>query len=281
MSEITEVAGFGVALDRAYDPAGHFWVSMVGGRLRPASGWTPSASRPAAPSPSSPSCPSGEHLKRGEAFGSLEAAKFVGPLTSPLSGTVTATNDAVVVDPALVERDPYGDGWLVELDAGRSRRARRAGLRRRRHPRLVRGRGRGLPPEGGAGRMTTTELSLADGTHRRVRPPPGQLRRHHRVLRPRPEALGDTGVEADQPQAVPAGLGHRLGLRPVLRPLPGQGAGGDDLGQGRREPLRPGRHGSRARAAKGSSSPAGRPGPAACRCSATSSTSPGSRTSWG
>jgi glycine cleavage system H protein len=57
----------------------------------------------------------GENLKRGDAFGSLEAAKFVGPLTSPLSGTVTATNDAVVADPALVERDPYGAGWLVEL----------------------------------------------------------------------------------------------------------------------------------------------------------------------
>jgi glycine cleavage system H protein len=60
--------------------------------------------------------PVGEQLKRGEAFGSLEAAKFVGPLTSPLSGTVSATNDAVVVDPALVERDPYGEGWLIELD---------------------------------------------------------------------------------------------------------------------------------------------------------------------
>jgi glycine cleavage system H protein len=60
--------------------------------------------------------PLGEHLKRGEAFGSLEAAKFVGPLPSPLSGTVSATNDAVVADPALVERDPYGDGWLVEID---------------------------------------------------------------------------------------------------------------------------------------------------------------------
>ena len=59
--------------------------------------------------------PTGQNLKRGDAFGSLEAAKFVGPLTSPLSGTVSATNDAVVADPALVERDPYGAGWLVEL----------------------------------------------------------------------------------------------------------------------------------------------------------------------
>src|SRR4051794_3437786 len=100
----------------------------------------PSGARAAAPSPSAPSCPpasggraavgvgtsgtiarlpfppAGEQLKRGEAFGSLEAAKFVGPLVGPLSGTVTAANDAVVVDPSVVERDPYGAGWLVELD---------------------------------------------------------------------------------------------------------------------------------------------------------------------
>jgi glycine cleavage system H protein len=59
--------------------------------------------------------PVGEELKRGQPFGSLEAAKFVGPLTSPLSGTVTAHNEAVLADPSLVERDPYGAGWLVEV----------------------------------------------------------------------------------------------------------------------------------------------------------------------
>jgi glycine cleavage system H protein len=114
MSEITEVAGFAVALDRAYDPAGHFWVSMVG----PAAariGMDALGVETSGTLAQLAFLPVGEPLKRGEAFGSLEAAKFVGPLTSPLSGTVTATNDAVVVDPALVERDPYGDGWLVEL----------------------------------------------------------------------------------------------------------------------------------------------------------------------
>ena len=114
MSEITEVAGFAVALDRAYDPAGHFWVSMVG----PTSariGMDALGVETSGTLAQLAFLPVGESLKRGEAFGSLEAAKFVGPLTSPLSGTVTATNDAVVIDPALVERDPYGDGWLVEL----------------------------------------------------------------------------------------------------------------------------------------------------------------------
>ncbi|HYT40508.1 MAG TPA: glycine cleavage system protein H [Acidimicrobiia bacterium] len=115
MSEMTEISGFGVALDRAYDPAGHFWVSMVGAD-RARIGMDALGVETSGTIAQLAFLPVGEHLKRGEAFGSLEAAKFVGPLTSPLSGTVTATNDAVVADPALVERDPYGGGWLVELD---------------------------------------------------------------------------------------------------------------------------------------------------------------------
>jgi glycine cleavage system H protein len=115
VSEITEVAGFGVALDRAYGPAGHFWVSMVGPD-RARIGLDALGVETSGTIAQLAFLPVGEHLKRGEAFGSLEAAKFVGPLASPLSGTVSATNGAVVADPALVERDPYGAGWLVELD---------------------------------------------------------------------------------------------------------------------------------------------------------------------
>src|SRR5687767_9818798 len=113
--ELIEVAGFGVALDRAYDGTGHFWVSMVGPD-RARIGMDALGVETSGTIAQLAFLPVGEHLKRGEAFGSLEAAKFVGPLTSPLSGTVRATNDAVVADPALVERDPYGSGWLVEMD---------------------------------------------------------------------------------------------------------------------------------------------------------------------
>ena len=114
MSEITEVSGFGVALDRAYDPGGHFWISSLSDdRVR--IGMDSLGVETSGTLAQLAFLPVGENLKRGEAFGSLEAAKFVGPLTSPLSGTVAATNDAVVADPSLVERDPYGEGWLIEL----------------------------------------------------------------------------------------------------------------------------------------------------------------------
>jgi glycine cleavage system H protein len=54
-------------------------------------------------------------LERGIQFGSMEAEKFVGTLSSPIAGRLTATNEAVKLDPGLAERDPYGEGWLVEI----------------------------------------------------------------------------------------------------------------------------------------------------------------------
>ncbi|MBI3764808.1 MAG: glycine cleavage system protein H, partial [Chloroflexi bacterium] len=56
-------------------------------------------------------------VRRGEAVGSLEAAKMVGDLIAPVSGTVAARNEAVLRDPGLVNRDPYGAGWLVKIAA--------------------------------------------------------------------------------------------------------------------------------------------------------------------
>jgi len=114
VTEIAEVAGFQVALDRAYDPAGHFWVSMIAAD-RARLGLDALGVETSGTIAQLAFLPVGEQLKRGEAFGSLEAAKFVGPLVSPVSGTVVAANDAVVADPALVERDPYGAGWLIEV----------------------------------------------------------------------------------------------------------------------------------------------------------------------
>jgi len=114
VTEIAEVAGFQVALDRAYDPAGHFWVSMIDAD-RARVGLDALGVETSGTIAQLAFLPVGEQLKRGEAFGSLEAAKFVGPLVSPVSGTVVASNDGVVADPALVERDPYGAGWLIEV----------------------------------------------------------------------------------------------------------------------------------------------------------------------
>jgi glycine cleavage system H protein len=48
-------------------------------------------------------------------LGSLESAKAVFEVISPASGTVAAVNPAVIANPALINEDPYGGGWLVEM----------------------------------------------------------------------------------------------------------------------------------------------------------------------
>jgi glycine cleavage system H protein len=57
----------------------------------------------------------GDEVTGGTPMGELESTKSVSDLFAPLSGTVTATNDALESTPELCNTDPYGDGWIVEL----------------------------------------------------------------------------------------------------------------------------------------------------------------------
>jgi glycine cleavage system H protein len=57
----------------------------------------------------------GEHLTSHQSFGSIEAVKAVSELYSPLAGEVVEINTALDADPAAVNRDPYGEGWMVKL----------------------------------------------------------------------------------------------------------------------------------------------------------------------
>ncbi|MDW8325715.1 MAG: glycine cleavage system protein H [Anaerolineales bacterium] len=57
----------------------------------------------------------GVPVRRGEAMGSVEAAKMVGDLIAPVSGLIATHNEAVLRDPGLINRDPYGEGWIARL----------------------------------------------------------------------------------------------------------------------------------------------------------------------
>jgi glycine cleavage system H protein len=111
---LVEVGGFPLALDLLYQAETHMWVLATEAWARigmdplgiETSGTLAELSLP----------PVGAELVAGRPFGQLEAAKFVGPLVSPVSGTVLAVNEAVAADPGLAERDPYGAGWLVEAE---------------------------------------------------------------------------------------------------------------------------------------------------------------------
>lgn len=57
----------------------------------------------------------GATLEAGAAFGEVESTKSVSDLYAPLSGTVIARNESLDDTPELINSDPYGDGWIVEL----------------------------------------------------------------------------------------------------------------------------------------------------------------------
>ena len=50
-----------------------------------------------------------------DVFGTVEAVKAVSELFCPIAGEVTAVNDRLDKEPALVNSDPYGDGWMIKL----------------------------------------------------------------------------------------------------------------------------------------------------------------------
>lgn len=57
----------------------------------------------------------GTELEAGDELGSIESVKAVSELFSPVSGTVTEINEALAENPALINTDPWGDGWMVRL----------------------------------------------------------------------------------------------------------------------------------------------------------------------
>lgn len=58
----------------------------------------------------------GDTVEAGETCGEVESTKSVSDLYSPVTGTVTAVNDAVHDDYSVVNNDPFGAGWLFEVE---------------------------------------------------------------------------------------------------------------------------------------------------------------------
>lgn len=58
----------------------------------------------------------GSDLVAGQVFGEVESTKSVSDLYAPVSGTVVARNDQLDARPELINADPYGEGWVVEVE---------------------------------------------------------------------------------------------------------------------------------------------------------------------
>lgn len=60
----------------------------------------------------------GAAVKVGDAIAEVESTKSVSDIYAPVSGTITAVNDDLSDAPERLNDDPYGDGWIFEVDAG-------------------------------------------------------------------------------------------------------------------------------------------------------------------
>ena len=57
----------------------------------------------------------GEYVKKGEAFGTVEAVKTVEDLIAPISGEVLEANETLEEDAEQINEDPYGAGWMIKI----------------------------------------------------------------------------------------------------------------------------------------------------------------------
>jgi glycine cleavage system H protein len=107
------VAGYELDASRRYDPDTNLWVAeQRGERVR--IGYDPLGAETTGDIVAISFVPVGTRLSRGDPLATVEAAKFVGPLAAPVSGTLLAVNDGLLAAPGQINADPFG-AWLVEL----------------------------------------------------------------------------------------------------------------------------------------------------------------------
>ena len=112
---MSDTASYHIPDDRVYDSAQHVWVQHDPATSQVTVGLDALGLASMGDLAYVTLRPTGTAVRRGEPIGSLEAAKMTGDLVAPVSGTLVACNTAVLRDPTLINRDPYGEGWLVTI----------------------------------------------------------------------------------------------------------------------------------------------------------------------
>jgi glycine cleavage system H protein len=105
---------FKVAMDRYYSAEG-IWTLVEGDRLR--IGMTDFLQQRSGDIAFAEVKPEGTALGAGDEVAVIETIKVNVSLTSPVSGTVVEVNPAMELSPEVINQDPYGDGWLVVIEA--------------------------------------------------------------------------------------------------------------------------------------------------------------------
>jgi glycine cleavage system H protein len=114
---VAAVEGYEFPDDRWYHPLEHLWLLEAGGLVTV--GVDALGAELLGEVVYVQLGPAGIEVARGAALGSLEAEKMVRPLLAPLSGRVADVNEALLATPRLLNRDPYGAGWLFRVQPAR------------------------------------------------------------------------------------------------------------------------------------------------------------------
>lgn len=113
---MAEVNGCNIPEDLYYWPEKHVWASPGEGGVVMV-GVTDVAQFLAKKIISALPKPAGRPAKQGRSLGTIESGKWVGPVTSPITGEIIETNPAFSSDPSIINDDPYGEGWYVKIQA--------------------------------------------------------------------------------------------------------------------------------------------------------------------
>ena len=57
----------------------------------------------------------GKPIRKGRSIATVESGKWVGPVPSPVEGEIVEVNQALASDPSMINRDPYGEGWVARI----------------------------------------------------------------------------------------------------------------------------------------------------------------------
>jgi glycine cleavage system H protein len=108
---------FDVPTDRHFDCDHHLWVQPNGDSTRVRVGIDSIGLESLGELAYIALQPVGTRCERGGSVGTLEAAKMTSNIVAPVSGTLARRNEEVLRDPLRVNRSPYEEGWLFEIDA--------------------------------------------------------------------------------------------------------------------------------------------------------------------
>ena len=111
---MTEIRGCNIPDDRYYWVEKHAWVQLeADGMVK--IGITDVAQHMAKGIINATPKDVGRKVKRGKSAGTLESGKWVGPVTSPVTGEIVEVNETATANPSLINEDPYGEGWFVKV----------------------------------------------------------------------------------------------------------------------------------------------------------------------